>query len=97
MDLTPKHRKIVCDVLARHLPDREVQVFGSRATGTAKQFSDLDLVIMGDEPLPVTTMRILRDAFDDSVLPFQVDLVEWAGVSEEFRKVIAVTLVPLAR
>jgi len=34
---------------------------------------------MGDEPLLVTTMRILRDAFDDSDLPFQVDLVEWAG------------------
>ena len=31
---------------------------------------------MGDEALPVTTMRILRDAFNDSDLPFQVDLVE---------------------
>ena len=94
MDLTPEHHKIVCDILARLLPEREVQVFGSRATGTAKPFSDLDLVIMGDEPLPVTTMRILRDAFDDSDLPFQVDLVDWAGVSEEFRKVIAATAIP---
>jgi len=50
---------------------------------------------MGDESLPVTTMRILRDAFDDSDLPFQVDLVEWAGTSEEFRKVIVATAIPL--
>jgi hypothetical protein len=34
---------------------------------------------------------LLRDAFDDSDLPFPVDLVEWAGTSEEFRKVIAAT------
>jgi type I restriction enzyme S subunit len=95
MDLSPEHRKIASDILARHLPDREVQVFGSRATGTAKPFSDLDLVIMGDEPLPVTTLRILRDAFDDSDLPFQVDLVEWAGTSEEFRKVIERTAIYL--
>jgi type I restriction enzyme S subunit len=95
MDLKPEHRKIVFDILARHIPGREVQVFGSRATGTAKPFSDLDLVIMGGEPLPVTTMRILRDAFDDSDLPFQVDLVEWAGTSEEFRKVIERTAISL--
>jgi hypothetical protein len=50
---------------------------------------------MGDELLPVTTMRILRDAFDDSDLPFQVDLVEWAGTSEGFRKVIETTALSL--
>ncbi len=95
MDLKPEQLKIVCNILARHLPGREVLIFGSRATGRAKPHSDIDLVIMGDELLPVTTIRILRDAFDDSDLPFQVDLVEWAGTSEEFRKVIAVTARPL--
>lgn len=87
--------KIVRDILARHLPGSDVRVFGSRATGTAKPHSDLDLVIMGDAPLPVTKMRILRDAFEDSDLPFQVDLVEWAGTNEEFREIIAATAVPL--
>jgi type I restriction enzyme S subunit len=72
-----------------------VQLFGSRANGTAKPYSDIDLVILGDELLPVTTMRILRDAFDDSDLPFQVDLVEWAGTSEQFRKVIEKTAISL--
>lgn len=95
MDLKPEHRKIVCDLLECHLPGREVRLFGSRANGTTKPHSDIDLVIMGDELLPVTTMRILRDAFDDSDLPFQVDLVEWAGTSEEFKRVIAATAIPL--
>ncbi|MEI6702350.1 MAG: hypothetical protein WCL71_02285 [Deltaproteobacteria bacterium] len=40
-------------------------------------------------------MRILRDAFDDCDLPFQVDLVEWAGTSAEFKKVIENTAVSL--
>ncbi len=91
MTLKPEHHKIVRDILARHLPGREVRIFGSRATGSAKPHSDIDLVIMGDELLPVTAMRILRDAFEDSDLPFQVDLVEWEGTSEEFRRVIAAT------
>jgi len=97
MALKPEHRNMVCDILASHLPGREVLIFGSRANGTAKPHSDIDLVIKGDEPLPVTTMRILRDAFDDSDLPFQVDLIEWAGTSEEFRRVIAATAIPLER
>jgi type I restriction enzyme S subunit len=91
MDLNPEHHSILCDILASKLPGREVRIFGSRAIGTAKPYSDIDLVIMGDEPLKVTTMRILRDAFDDSDLPFQVDLVEWEGTSNEFRQVIAAT------
>jgi len=95
MELKPEYLKIVHEILSLHLPGREIRVFGSRAVGPAKPYSDLDLVIMGDEPLPLTTMRILRDAFDDSDLPFQVDLVEWAGVSEAFRKVIGKTALPL--
>jgi hypothetical protein len=50
---------------------------------------------MGEESLPLTTMRILRDALDDSDLPFKVDLVVWAEVSEEFRKVIGMTALSL--
>lgn len=95
MDLKPEHRRIVYDILTRYLPGREVQLFGSRANGTFKPHSDIDLVIMGDEMLSVTTMRILRDALDDSDLPFQVDLVEWAGTSEEFRRVIEKTAILL--
>lgn len=34
-------------------------------------------------------MRASCAAFDESNLPFQVDLVEWANTSEKFRKIIA--------
>jgi type I restriction enzyme S subunit len=70
-------------------------VFGSRATGKSKPHSDLDLVVMGDIPLPLRTMRQLKDAFDESRFPFQVDLVDWATMSEEFRTVVIATAVDL--
>lgn len=75
-------------MLARHVPDREIRVMGSRVTGRAKPFSDLDLVVMGDEPLDFRTMGQLREAFDESNLPFAVDVVEWASASEGFRRII---------
>ena len=61
---------------------------GSRITGHAKPFSDLDLVVMGDEPLDLRSLGHVRDAFDDSNLPFVVDIVEWASASDAFRRVI---------
>ena len=89
IDVAPRAVEIVLHVLARHVPDGEVRLMGSRVAGRAKPFSDLDLVIMGDEPLALSTLADLREAFDDSALPFAVDLVEWATASEAFRRVIA--------
>ena len=88
IELTQEQQRVVREILSRIIPGRRVLVFGSRITGTAKPYSDLDLAIMGDNPITVRTLRRLRDAFDDSGLPFQVDLVDWAATGEDFRKII---------
>ena len=38
-------------ILRAYVPDRRVAAFGSRVQGTAKEFSDLDLVLLSDEPV----------------------------------------------
>jgi type I restriction enzyme S subunit len=85
----------VLDVLARHVPDREIRVMGSRVSGPAKPFSDLDIVVMGDKPLDLGTLGQLRDAFDESDLPFVVDIVEWSSASDAFRRIIDEQAQPL--
>jgi predicted nucleotidyltransferase len=74
--------------LERRVPDREVWAFGSRVKGTARKFSDLDLAIHGETPLPLSTSAALADDFDDSDLPFKVDVVDWALASPAFREII---------
>lgn len=44
IDLLPRHLELVKKILEAHLPRVEVKVFGSRATGKAQPYSDLDLV-----------------------------------------------------
>ena len=94
-DVSEDALRTVQDAPARYIPDRAVRVIGSRAHGPAKLFSDLDLVVMGEEPLDLVTRARLRDAFDDSNLPFAVDIVEWATSSGAFRQTITRTGVPL--
>ena len=84
VDLRPDHLAIVRDALRRHVPDREVLAFGSRATWTAKDYSDLDLAVMGEEPLSLRTVSALDEALGDSDLPFKVDVVDWARLMTGF-------------
>jgi type I restriction enzyme S subunit len=66
-------------------------VFGSRATWTAKAYSDLDLAIITDMRLPLATMADLKTAFDESDLSIKVDIVDWATTAETFKDIIRKT------
>ena len=88
IDVKPEDLETVRGILARFIPDREVRAFGSRVTGNAKKFSDLDLAIMGDRPLSSSALADLEEHFRESDLPFKVDIVEWAAAKENFRRVI---------
>lgn len=95
IDMEPDHRAMVAEILRKLVPGREVRAFGSRVTGKARTYSDLDLVIMGSQPLSLSLLAALRDAFSESDLPFRVDIVDWATTSSTFREIIlqaAITL-----
>ena len=88
IDIRPDHWAIVRDILQRHVPQYAVWAFGSRAKWTAKEYSDLDLAIITDNPLPLATSAALAEDFSESDLPWKVDIVDWAETSETFRKII---------
>lgn len=70
--------------LQRYLPGVEVRAFGSRARGSAKRASDLDLLVMCDEPLSSRAHALLADAFAESDLPFKVDVVDASTAAPSF-------------
>ena len=97
IDLAPAHFAIVRDILRHHVPDREVRAFGSRVRGNARPTSDLDLVIMTDEPLDPALQADLSEAFSEAPLPFKVDVVDWAVCDEAFRAIINENSLPVQR
>ena len=88
IDLNPNHLETVRRILAEQVPDCEVRAFGSRVTWTAKDYSDLDLAIVGARALDSDRLRLLKEAFEESDLPFRVDVLDWHGISDRFRRVI---------
>ncbi len=88
INVTEKQMQIVFSILKRFVPDCEVRVFGSRYKGNVKEYSDLDLAIVGKEKLDWKIIADMKDAFEESDLPYRVDLLDWNAISSEFRKVI---------
>ena len=88
IDIRPDHLQIVQDILKKYVPNHEVWAFGSRVKWTARQYSDLDLCVISDQPLDFLAMGGLKDDFSESDLPWKVDVVDWATTSASFRKII---------
>jgi predicted nucleotidyltransferase len=88
IDLQPDHLALIQTILAQHVPHAEVRAFGSRVTGTARDYSDLDLVVLGREKIDRKTLHRLEEAFAESDLPFRVDVLDWHRISDSFRQVI---------
>lgn len=85
---TPEQLSLISAILAAHVPGVEARAFGSRVGGTPKAYSDLDLALVGPAKLDTVVMESLREAFEESDIPFRVDILDWHAISEEFRKVI---------
>ena len=79
--LSPEQLHDVRQIIAQVIPDSKVWVFGSRATGKARPFSDLDLLLTQPPKLNWAQRAALRDGFEASRLPFRVDVVESAGLA----------------
>jgi len=88
IDLEKKYQDAVKRILAKHVPGCEVRVHGSRARGTARKYSDLDLVVKGKSPLDPQKMDALKDALSESDLPIMADVLDWHAISPEFREAI---------
>jgi type I restriction enzyme S subunit len=88
IELDPKYLDTVKTILRQIVPDARAWAFGSRASGAAKPFSDLDLALEGEEPLTSSELAQLKTAFSESDLPIKVDVVDLNSISAEFRKVI---------
>lgn len=90
-------RRLVLQLLAAYLPpEAKVWVFGSRASGHARRYSDLDLAIDAGRPLTLDETAGLAEAFSESELPYRVDIVDWRTLDASFRKIIAKGRVPLS-
>ncbi|GAB1452940.1 nucleotidyltransferase domain-containing protein [Draconibacterium sp.] len=60
-------------VLGQHKNIKEVILYGSRAMGTYKPASDIDLTLVGQN-IGLTQLNEIENQLDDLYLPYKIDL-----------------------
>jgi predicted nucleotidyltransferase len=96
LDIRDDHAAILRRVLRQYLPtDARAFVFGSRAHGGARQYSDLDLALEWDQPLGLDLIGQIAEALSESDLPYKVDIVDLATVDPAFRERVATDCIVL--
>lgn len=86
LDFTRPQLGLVRRILRQRFPGRQAYAFGSRAVGRAKPWSDLDLVILGEQPVDDLAAFQARAGFEESDLPFRVDLALWRDLPGSIRE-----------
>lgn len=86
INLEPHYLILVKKILNKYVPNYSVCLFGSRISENIKPYSDIDLVIMNTENLPISTMARMSNAFEESDLPYKVDILEWSLLDKNFQK-----------
>jgi predicted nucleotidyltransferase len=92
-----QYAAIIRDVLRAYLPEgARAYVFGSRAHGGARPYSDLDLALEWERPLGLDVIGQIAEGLSESELPFKVDIVDLAVVEPAFRARIAGDFIPFS-
>lgn len=63
----------------------QVFIFGSRRRGDFRKYSDLDFWIEAEPSLTLEELADLADSFQDSELPYQIDIVTPETCTETFK------------
>ncbi|NNN21892.1 MAG: nucleotidyltransferase domain-containing protein [Acidimicrobiales bacterium] len=82
--LSEAEREMVETIVKLYATDQHytVYVFGSRATGKSRKYSDIDLALIGEHSVSPKVSSELAEAFDESSIPYTVDIVDGTKASE---------------
>jgi predicted nucleotidyltransferase len=85
IDLDAATRREVESIVRRLLPAAEVRLVGSRTRAGAKRNADIDLLVIRSGPLSPRERALVNTAFEESRIPFKVDVLEWECLTPSFR------------
>lgn len=83
-----KEQDIIVKLLTTLFPNAKVYLFGSRARGTHKIESDIDIAIDDLRKIPILEMARARNILESLNIPQTIDLIDINNVSEDFKKII---------
>jgi len=77
----------IVSLIKDYLHPKRIILFGSRASGKGKKYADFDIAVEGIE-MDIRRERLLKDALDEKLGIYTVDLINLDKADAEFKKLI---------
>ncbi len=98
VDLDEKYIDKIKKIIKDHISDSDLKIylFGSRARGNAKKYSDVDIALkLKDKKIESKAMSMIAYDLEMSTIPYKVDVIDLNEISAEFMKCIKNDLVEI--
>ncbi|HBY05653.1 MAG: Type I restriction-modification system, specificity subunit S [candidate division TM6 bacterium GW2011_GWE2_42_60] len=83
-----RYKRDILRALKYHFPDAKIYLFGSRATGKAKETSDIDLALDAGHELSFREMGRAQITLEHLNIPYKIDLVDCFSATPELKQYI---------
>lgn len=96
--LETRHIEFIINTLKKYISDdgAKFYIFGSRAKGDFREYSDVDIAVdLNGKKMPVSVLGKILSEFEDSTLPYEVDVVDLNSIDDNFKSLIKDSLVKL--
>ena len=83
-----KDKQKLIEIISTYLPQAKIVLFWSRARKDNTPESDIDIAIDNNNKIDFFILSNIKEDFEESTVPFSVDLVDLNSISEEFKNQI---------
>ena len=91
--ITEKEREIINNIINKY--PYEFYAYGSRVKGDFTKGSDLDILIKSDNEIPIKIIEELKLKFNESRIPYIVNITIYSNISDDFYNLIKKDLIKL--
>ena len=88
IDQIVEYKDALIFVIKKYIPRGEIYLFGSRAMGTQRPSSDIDLVIKTDAVIDHHILNLIKEEIETLNIPFFIDIVDYNAVYEDMKNFI---------
>lgn len=97
LGITEKEHNIILKILKGYFDKYSFYYYGSRIKGTFNKTSDLDILVRGNQEMPLRDLVELKEKFDESKLPYIVNFTDYNNIDEKFFNLIKEDLVQVQK
>jgi len=78
-------KKLLIEIIKKHLPQTKIYLFGSRARKDHVSESDIDIALNNGKKIDSDILGIIKEKAEESTIPFTVDIIDLHATSKDLK------------